>query len=299
MKTLLLILAGGLLIFSEAMADDCPTPSIGLALGSGGAAGLAHIAMLEVFEELDLQPKQLAGTSIGAIIAVMHAAELDSAAIRDFFKEFGGSALDPLSGLGGGDNGPDWRDLLDINFNEGGLFDAGPFLEFLGEQFDAREFEALAVPVKVVATDYYSGQSHVFDSGELMPAIRASMAVPGLFKPVKMDGKLLIDGGTSNPLPHDLLEDVDLVVAVDVTGSRPKSDDDQPGLTDLLFKSFEIMQQSIIRARNAIQSPDIFIEVAAEDIRLMHFDRVDEVIEQSQAAANELREALREHLSCD
>ncbi len=299
MKSALVMLAAGLLLVFQARADECPRPSVGLALGSGGAAGLAHIAMLEVFEELDLRPQKISGTSIGAIIAVLSAAGLESGAIRDIFKEFGGSALDPLSGLGGNNNGPGWRDLLDIDFNEGGIIDAEPFLEFIGEHFDAREFEALAVPVKIVATDYYSGQSHVFASGALMPAIQASMAVPGLFKPVKHDGKLLIDGGTSNPLPHDLLEDVDLTVAIDVTGSRPNDSDDQPGLTDLLFKSFEIMQQSIIRARNSIQAPDIFIQVPAENIRLMHFDRVDEVIEQSQAAVDELRDALHERLSCD
>jgi NTE family protein len=277
---------------TTAAADDCRSPSIGLVLGSGGAGGLAHIAMLEVFEELDITPDALAGTSIGAIVGTLYAAGLDSAEIAEIFREFGGSALDPLSGLVGNNGGPGWRDLLEIDLENGGFIDADGFLDFIGEQFEARTFAELDLPMKIVATNYWDGEEHVFDDGDLMTAIKASMAVPGLFIPVRLDDKLLVDGGASNPLPVDLLTDHDVIIAIDVTGTREPDGEESPGITDLLFKTFEIMQQSIIRAKIALQPPDIYIKPALSGVRLLHFDRVDKVLEQTETSASELRDQL-------
>lgn len=287
-----------LMLSSATIASECRQPSIGLALGSGGAGGLAHIAMLEVFEELDLKPDGLAGTSIGAIVGALYAAGLNSAEIADVFREFGGSALDPLSPLMGINGGPDWPDLLNVDLENGGFIDADGFLAFIGEQFEARTFAELQLPLQIVATNYWDGKEHIFADGELLPAIKASMAVPGLFRPVEYDDKLLVDGGASNPLPLDLLEKHDLVIAIDVTGSRNPDASGSPGITDLLFKTFEIMQQSIIRSKIALSPPDIYIKPALSDIRLLHFDRADQVIEQAAPAADELRESLKSLLDC-
>jgi NTE family protein len=291
--------AAGMLLWSTSASSECEPPSIGLALGSGGAGGLAHIAMLAVFEDLEVQPSEMAGTSIGAIVATLYAAGLDSDAIADIFREFGGSAMDPLSGLAGNDNGPGWRDLLNIDLENGGFIDADGFLEFIGERFDARKFSELDIPLKIVATDYWSGEEVVFSEGDLMLAIKASMAVPGLFKPVSQDDRLLIDGGTANPLPHDLLDGHDLIIAIDVTGTRKRDGNDSPNIADLLFKTFEIMQQSIIRSRVAHFAPDIYIKPELDDIRLLYFDRVDQILEQAEDAASQLRDKLQSHLACE
>ncbi len=279
-------------------ASDCKPPSIGLALGSGGAGGLAHIAMLEVFEDLEIKPDQISGTSIGAVIGAMAAAGLKSGEIREIFHEFGGSAMDPLSGLMNDNRGPGWRDLLEIDLENGGFIDADGFLEFIGERFDARDFSDLGIPLKIVATNYWDGEQHVFSSGDLFLAIKASMAVPGLFRPVTFDDKLLVDGGASNPLPLDLLDDNDVVIAIDVTGTRNPDDDKRPGITDLLFKTFEIMQQSIIRSKIALDPPDVYIKPELGEVRLLHFDRVDEVVEQARSAADELRKELKTLTNC-
>jgi NTE family protein len=281
-----------LAITTTAAAEECRPPSIGLALGSGGAGGLAHIAMLEVFEDLDIRPDGLAGTSIGAVVATLYAAGLDAGEIAEIFREFGGSALDPLSGLLGNNGGPGWRDLVDIDLENGGFIDADGFLDFIGERFEARSFAELDLPIKIVATNYWDGEAHVFVDGDLMTAIKASMAVPGLFIPVRLGDKLLVDGGASNPLPVDLLTDHDVIIAIDVTGTREPDGEGSPGITNLLFKTFEIMQQSIIRARIAQTSADIYIKPALSGIRLLHFDRVDEVLDAAETAANELRDQL-------
>ncbi len=118
------------------------------------------------------------------------------------------------------------------------------------------------------------------------------MAVPGLFIPVSVGDRLLIDGGVSNPLPWDLLSHHEFVVAVDVTGTRKPTPGDEPGLFDLLFKTFEIMQQSIISEKMNNGAPNLYIKPELSGVRLMHFDRVDEIVDQAAEAAEELGRAL-------
>lgn len=288
----LLITSALLLAPAQAEEAEPSVPTLGLALGSGGAAGLAHIAMLQEFDALGIKPDRLAGTSIGAVIATLYAAGLSADEIHDLFDDFGGSPLDALSELAGGDE-LGLTDLIQLGLNEGGLFDSAGFLRFLAGHIEARRFDELEIPLTLVATDYWSGESVLLDSGELFPAIEASMAVPGLFKPVRRDDQLLIDGGTSNPLPFDLLQGrVDRVIAVDVSGNRVPVEGEAIGLTDLLFKTFEIMQGSITRQMLAHQAPDLYLQPDTQGIQLLHFNRVEEILAQAEPAARELREQL-------
>lgn len=287
-----------LLVAASAAAEQCEPPRIGLALGSGGAGGLAHIAMLEVFESLEIEPAAVAGTSIGAVIGTLHAAGLKSGEIHKLFREFGESALNPFSGLLEDSGAPGWRELLEVDLANGSFIDSGGFISFIAEEFEARSFAELNKPLAIVATDYWSGEPQVFREGELLTALKASMAVPGVFAPVEFQDKLLIDGGTSNPLPLDLLEDVDIVVAIDVSGTRREARDGKPNITDLLFSTFEIMQQSIVREKAEHAAPDIYIKPELPGIRLLHFDRVDRVVELAGTGAEQLRAELEALPGC-
>lgn len=280
-----------------AQDDACAEPDVALVLGSGGAAGLAHIAMLRVLEEHDIRPRAIAGTSIGAIIGALYAAGMPVDEIEALFREFGDSALNPFAGLFSGEGPPSLRDLIEIDLGNGSLLDSNRFVEFAGERMDAQSFSDLELPMSIVATDFWSGEQRIFNSGELLPVMRASMAVPGVFAPVERGEDLLIDGGASNPLPVDLVAEHDLVVAIDVTGSRNRDSGESPGITDFLFSSFEIMQQSILRANLRQHPADIYIKPELTGIRMLHFDRFDEVLEQSQAAAEELSRKLQEALA--
>jgi len=287
-----LLLTFFLLILSAGASAGNAPPRIGLALGSGGAGGLAHIAMLEVFEEQEITPERIAGSSIGAIIGALYAAGMDSAEIRSLFIDFGNSALNPFSALDG-DAVVSWTDLLEFDFTNGSVVSADGFLQLVASRMEARDFDDLEIPLTIVATDYWSGETVVLTEGDLFRAIKASMAVPGLFAPVVDGERLLIDGGVSNPLPWDLLIDQDVIVAIDVTGVRSPSPNGPPGLTDLLFKTFEITQQAIIRQKLASDPPDFYIKPEISNIRLLHFDRVDEIVEQADVAARQLRKALQ------
>lgn len=268
---------------------------VGLALGSGGAAGLAHIAILKTFDELDQKPAQIAGSSIGAIIGALYADGLSGAEIEALFAEFGGSGFELLSNLARGENGIRLTDMIDLDLDDGGVVDPEPFFDFLREHMDARSFSDLDIPLVVVATSYYSGQSVTFEEGDLFEALRATMAVPGLFLPVERDGDLLVDGGISDPLPWDRLgDDLDYVVAVDVSGQREPAETGSVSASKLLFKTFELMQQSIVRERLKSDPPDLYLRPEVEGIRLLHFHRVEEILEQAQPAADRMKQALQQ-----
>ena len=273
-------------------------PRIGLALGSGGALGLAHIAMLQVFDDLGIKPDRISGTSIGAVIGALYASGLSAAEIRDIFDEFSGSKLDALSELMSPNAELTIDGLINFETDAAGLLDSAGFLAFLSEKTAARTFADLEIPLKIVSTDYWSGQSVVIKNGDLFKAIEASMAVPGLFEPVERGDTLLIDGGTSNPLPFDLLQDhCDLVVAIDVTGSRVPQKNEPLGLTDIFFSTFEIMQQSLIARQRRDREPDIYIKPETHNIRLLHFNRIESIIDQAASAAVKLRQQLSSKLN--
>lgn len=271
------------------------TPRIGLALGSGGAAGLAHIAVLKAFDESGHRPVRIAGSSIGAIIAALYAAGMSGAEIEALFAEFSGSGFDLLKDLASGENGIELTEMIDFDLDDGGVIDPEPFFDYLRDHIQARSFGDLRIPLIVVATRYFSGESVAFEKGDLFEALRASMAVPGLFEPVTREGELLVDGGISNPLPWDRLgEDLDYIVAVDVSGQREPTDPDNVPPTELLFKTFELMQQSIVRERLKTDPPDLYLRPEVEGIRLLHFHRLDEILEQAAPSVDRLRQAIDE-----
>lgn len=291
-----------LLAAPAAMADapDSGTCRIGLALGSGGAGGLAHIAMLRVFDDLGIEPDVISGSSIGAVIGALYAAGLSGDEVYDIFGDFGGSSLDALSKLMSPTAELGLKDLFRLGFSNGGVIDASGFIDFIKSKVEARTFSELAIALKLVATDYWTGDMIVLDSGDLFTAVEASMAVPALFAPVPHGDALLIDGGTSNPLPYDLLMDeCDLVVAVDVSGSRKHENGDHPPITEMLFSTFEIMQQSLINSRRQNGDADIYIKPDTHNVRLLHFNRIETILEQAKPAAEALREALVERLGLE
>lgn len=276
-------------------------PSVGLALGSGGANGLAHIPMLEVLDELGIVPKVIAGTSIGAVIGALYASGLSGADLRRLALDFASEDRHIMSTLIRGSAGLSLLDLIRPDLDNGGLLDSQGFLDFLHEKVRVSTFEELAVPLMVVAADYWKREQVVLAQGPLIPAIKASMAVPGLFAPVELDGRLLVDGGTVNPLPFDLLHDrCDLVVAVDVSGgvAEPTAPTkDKPDALDSLFNTFEIMQRAITAEKVKNREPHIFIRPETSGVRLLHFHKAEQIFAQSEPAAEELKAVLREHLS--
>lgn len=193
---------------------------LGLALGGGGARGLAHVLMLEVFDELGIKPDCIAGTSMGAVLGSLYASGLSASEIHSNIHELAvsGRLRDAMPRR---DGAVRWLDLVRFDWESGGVLSVDRFLSHLAERLEARTFEQLQIPLKIVAADFWQREEVLLTSGDLIPAIQASMALPGVFRPVEAGGRMLVDGGTVNPVPFDLLqEECDVVVAVNVVGRR-------------------------------------------------------------------------------
>ncbi len=193
-------------------------PSIGLVLGGGGARGLAHILMLEVFDELGLRPKIIAGTSIGAIFGAAYASGLAAADIRahtvDVLTRRFGLVRDLLFARAQSGSG-----FWNIFSARSALLAPSALLDVVLPRGVARDFADLEIPLRIIASDYYALEPAVLSSGPLRRAVAASMALPAIFEPVNIDGRTMIDGGLTNPLPFDVIEgEADILVAIDVTG---------------------------------------------------------------------------------
>lgn len=266
----------------------------GLALGGGGAKGLAHVPLLAALEEAGIRPSVIAGTSIGAIVATLYAAGIRAADVRE--------ALDALTRIPqslqevlGTRQLLGWLDYIGIDIGRNSFLNVDRFLEELESTIGVNRFEDLEIPLKVVATDFWAREEVVFDSGPLIPAVAASFALPGIFKPVVQDGRVLIDGGSVNPLPYDLLlDECDVVIAIDVLGKRAPKDDLVPSYTETLFNTFQIAEKAILNAKFRMRRPDVYVEVAIQDVRVLEFHKAQEIYRQTESAAKELIRKLGE-----
>jgi len=266
---------------------------IGLALGGGGAKGLAHIPILEVLDEFGIRPHCIAGTSIGAVAGVLYASGHRGRDIREQVERFSlrdGESLGELLNRRG--DMLKWLDIINLNWGGRGLLKADSFLEQLMQFTRGTRFDDLQIPLKVVAADFWKREQVVLESGELKPAIRASMALPGVFVPVVKEGQVLVDGGAVNPVPFDLLGDCDLVIGVNVMGSRTESADRVPSMTEAVFNTFQIMQAAILRHKLERHPPDILISPDIVDIQMLEFYKATQVFEQAEGACEELRQRL-------
>lgn len=273
------------------------SPRIGLALGGGGAKGIAHVLMLEVFDELGIRPHRIAGTSIGAVMGALYAGGMSGAGIHALIDRLTVSEDESWMESVFDEEVLRWLEFIDPTTARGGLIESGAFIRFLREQITVERFADLRYPLQVVATDFWQRDAVVFDSGELFPAVQASMAVPGLFPPVQYRGRLLVDGGLVNPVPWDLLlDDCDLVVAVDVLGERTAGEEAIPSVTEITFNSFQIMQAAIIAEKLRRQPPAIYIRPDIENVRVLEFYKAGQILAQSRPARDRLRRELQRRL---
>ncbi len=271
---------------------------IGIALGGGGAKGLAHVLMLEALDELGVEPVCVTGTSIGAVIGVLYCSGMSAQEIRKGIHELSVLKGDRLRDLMGKKQLFKWFDFLTPGLERGGLLKTENFIRFLFDSIHARRFEELDIPLRVAASDFWERHEVILDQGELMPAIQASMSMPGAFAPVVIADQVLIDGGAVNPVPFDLLpERCDLTIAIDVIGRRTNAGKKIPSLPEAVFNTYQIMQKSIIRQKLKASSPDIYIELEIDGVRVLEFYKADTVFKQSQAAKDRLKRALETRLT--
>ncbi len=294
---------------------------IGLTLGGGGARGICHIEFLKALDEMNLKPSIISGTSIGAIIGAFYASGLSGKKINDILDTIDISSKKtekeiPSSGKDGNilekfvDNKitdikeyykkfENIHKMIDISFFKNTSFLYGKRVEkFFEDNLPVKTFEELKIPLKIVATDYWEQKQVIFDSGELIPAIRASMSIPAVFEPVIMDDMVLIDGGITNNLPYDIIQDeCDITIAIDVSGNLSIPEKVKaPNLFDNIMTSFEILQDSIIKYQMKIKTPDIYIKPELKDVGILDFHKANDVLESVEDDVVQLRKELKEKM---
>jgi NTE family protein len=266
---------------------------IGLALGGGGARGLAHITMLEVFDELNIKPHVMAGCSMGAVIGACYAAGMSAAELRthaqkllanriDFARYVFGSRktklLDMLSLKG----------LLSLNLEGTKLADLA-----LPDHLP-QTFETTRIPFKVIATDFERMEEVVITSGSLVEAVGASIAIPGIISAPLINGRVHVDGGVTNPVPFDHVRaDCDIVVAIDVTGKPKPLSNAKASNMELAIGSLLIMFNQLAESRRALSPPDIYVKPAVDSFGAGDFFKVTEMLAAAEPAKEQLKRALQ------
>lgn len=281
--------------------------SVSLVLGAGGARGLAHIGVIRALENAGLEIEAIAGSSMGALVGGIHAAgRLQT--YEDWICELKQSNV--LS-------------LIDWSFSGDGLIKGQRIIDRMAELVGEYEIESLPIDFTAVAVDLNQGRELWLDRGSLFDAVRASIAIPGLFTPHHYRGRTLVDGGILNPVPvaPTLRHATDMTIVVDVNGpaaeppplesdeeagedddgmlarmrefingwrsSNREAEETRPGMMAMMLKSVDTMQAALTRQHLAIFRPDLMISIPKNAAMIHEFHRARDIIDLGEELARE------------
>jgi NTE family protein len=251
--------------------------SVVLVLGGGSARGLAHIGVLKVLEREKVPIHRIVGTSMGALIGAAYAVGIPIKKMEDIAHGF------------------NWKTIFDPTLPKMGLL-AGKKLEHVVSEFiEHKNFSDCKIPLAVVAADIEKNERVVFQKGHLHKVICASCSWPGIFNPVRIDGRLLVDGGIKNSVPTRVARSLDpgYMIAVDV-GFCVKEGKIE-NIFQMLLQSFQIMGEELNRYQSRIS--DTLIKVELGDMDQAGFHRSREAIAKGEKAAEDKVEQIKRMLS--
>lgn len=283
------------------------TPRLGLVLGAGAARGWAHVGVVRALERAGVRPDIVCGTSVGALVGAAYA--------TGEFERF----CEATAGM----RRRDVLSFADMGFG-GGLLKGQKFMTFVGRGFEDRPIEELPIPFAAVATSLENGAEVWLRQGSILNAVRASVAIPGLFTPVQTDDGILVDGALVNPVPVSLARAMgaEVVIAVDlsygivgrnlVVQHADASETDErgwlrksferlwpaneepspPSLLGVVTSSLDVMQVRITRSRMAGEPPDLLVAPRLGHIGLLDFDRAEEAVAEGERAMEAALDSL-------
>jgi NTE family protein len=267
----------------------------GIALGGGGARGLAHILMLEVLDAANVQPSVVAGTSIGAIIGAAYCAGMSGLEIRAYCEKLFANhsrMLRHMLDTKVGKLSKIWTLEHPVSLNAEILLQ-----RLLPAQLNC-QFDQLRIPLKVMAADFYMQSEYVIDSGDVLPAVAASAALPGLLAPVRHKNRVLIDGGFVNPLPVSLLHGhCTHTIAIDVSVAPQREKSGMPNAFDTVIGSQQITINTILSEKLRRDPPDILIRANVGDYGVLDFFMIGKILDEARSSAEALKRALDASLS--
>jgi len=280
LKTLVILLLC-LLTPASLLAQERERARVGLVLSGGGAKGMAHVGVLRVLEEMNIPVDVVVGTSAGAAVGALYASGMPVARIEERFIEMDwlssfrddpGRAYKPIRR-----KQDDWRfpvlpgiGVRADGLHVGGGIVAGQNLGFILNELTrnaalVEDFDRLAIPFRAVATDLATGEQVVIGRGNLAEAVRASMSIPGVYAPVELDDRLLVDGGVANNLPVSVARELgaEVIIAVDITDPLTETDDLRDAfsvvgqLTPLLTRRNTDQQLDLLGEQDILIRPDL------------------------------------------
>ena len=235
-----------------------PRPKVGLALGSGGARGFAHLGVIKVLRDEGIPIDLISGSSMGALVASFYGAGLDVDRLYKLSRVF------------------KRKYYLDFTVPKMGFIAGKKVKELIRIFTHGKMIEELDIPIGIVATDLVSGEKVVFKTGPIAEAVRASIAIPGIFVPEKVNGRLFVDGGVVDRIPVSVAKEMgaDIVIAVDV--SNVKVNSDITSIFDVIMQSIDIMQMELVANREV--ASDIMIRPRVEMYNSRAFTNIEEII---------------------
>jgi len=271
-KTLELKAAADLTAWTEDLAKRLGREAkIGLALGSGASFGVVHIGVLSVFHEYNIPIRFLSGCSSGAFVGALYAGGVEGAVLEKCGKEYG------------------WLDAGRLALPKMGLATNAQMEDYLRKRIGDIRFEGLRLPFYAVATNLRSGLLHCFHSGPLIPAIRASCALPGIFSPIEIEGELYCDGGILMKIPCTVLREAgaDFVIAVDLVHAQQKIT--PTNIFEVIRRAADIA--ATVQVQTELKAADLVIEPRLPDLNKFGFNHNLVQMERGKQAAIEALQA--------
>ena len=255
---------------------------IGLCLGSGGARGLAHVGVLQVLEENGIIPDIISGCSAGAIFGAVYAAGTNLYLLEKYLGTV------------------EARTIVDMGIPiHGGFLSGDKIEELVLTLTHDLSFDETKIPFVCIATDLVTGEMKVFEEGKLHRAVRASMAVPGVFTPAVIDGHYYVDGGVLEELPVDVLRTrgADVVITSDLGIKKNFFDPEHPSPIDILRRSSDIMQAKLTQRQT--DKGDVIIRPDASFMGLLKINGYEESVEAGRQKATEALPRIRQLLDLE
>ena len=239
---------------------------MGLALGGGAVRGFAHIGVLKVLAQADIEPSYVAGTSVGSLIGALYCAGYSWSQIMETAADI------------------EWKDLVKLSFPKLGVVRPEGLRDLIDRLVEGRNIEDLNIPYAAVAVDLVTAAEVVFDSGPISTAVLASCSIPGVFVPVQTDNAVLVDGGVLNAVPADVVKRMgaEYVVAVDLNANAQGSDERPDSILDVAARSMALFRTAT--SSKGLSYADCIVQPELKGFSYHNMSRRDEMVERGEAA---------------
>lgn len=251
-------------------------PKVGLALGSGGARGFAHIGVIKVLEEEGIPIDIIAGSSMGSLVGAFYSAGINPEMMKKL-------AINLKR-----------KYWIDFTVPKMGFVTGEKIKEMVRILTHGKNLEQLSIPLAIVATDLEKGERVIFTQGPVAQAVRASISIPGIFVPEEVDGRLLVDGGVIDRVPITVAKDLGAEVVIGVDVGMISTEAKFTSIFDVIAQTIQIMEREIFRFR--ILEADVMISPSVGQYSATNFTQIEELITAGEEAArgsiDQIKEAL-------